>query len=192
MARILQIRRGTSAQNNNFTGMSGEITFDTDAKTIRVHDGETLGGIPLARKDELNGGSETGNNFDINTVPDNFWQTLFAKFSPAPFTVLESKLLKIPTSAALVYIFNSDKEAKFVQVFLVCQTPDAGYKIGDIVAAFGIDDRNNPQPNTYIDENGLNIELMVNQKPFWVSHKDTGATTNITNDNWRVLFRVYC
>lgn len=192
MARILQIRRGTTAQNNNFTGLSGEITFDTDAKTIRVHDGETLGGITLARKDEINSGAGTGGDFDINTVPDEFWESLFSRFSPTPFTVLESRLVNVSTSTALNYIFDTDKEAKFVQVFLVCQTPDAGYSIGDKVSAFGIDNRTNPAPNTYKDENGLNVTLMINQKPFWVSHKETGATTNITNENWRILFRVYC
>lgn len=44
MTRVLQLRRGTTAQNNNFTGLPGEITFDMDAKTVRIHDGETLGG----------------------------------------------------------------------------------------------------------------------------------------------------
>lgn len=53
MSRQIQIRRGTTAQHENFTGRIGEITMDTDAKTLRVHDGETVGGIPLARKDGL-------------------------------------------------------------------------------------------------------------------------------------------
>ena len=46
MTRILQIRRGTAAENDNFTGMTGEITMDTTNKTVRIHDGETLGGLP--------------------------------------------------------------------------------------------------------------------------------------------------
>ncbi len=43
MARVLQIRRGTTAQNDNFTGLSGELSFDTETKTLRVHDGTRLG-----------------------------------------------------------------------------------------------------------------------------------------------------
>jgi len=43
-----QFRRGTSAQNNAFTGAIGEISVDTDNKTLRVHDGATPGGISLA------------------------------------------------------------------------------------------------------------------------------------------------
>ena len=42
--RILQIYRGTTAQNNAFTGAQGELTMDTDRKEIRIHDGSTAGG----------------------------------------------------------------------------------------------------------------------------------------------------
>lgn len=50
MARQIQIRRGTTLENDNFTGAIGEITMDTDAKTLRVHDGETVGGVALAKE----------------------------------------------------------------------------------------------------------------------------------------------
>lgn len=190
MARILQIRRGSTAQNDNFTGLAGEITFDTEEKTLRVHDGETLGGFALARADNLSSG--TGQNFDINSVPDEFWQTLFDNFSTPSLNLMESILMPVSTNSSLEYIFNTDKTAKIVQVFLVCQTPEAGYSIGDEVAAFGIANRTNPQPITFYDENGMHIRLMINQESFWVSHKETGANTNITNENWKILFRVYC
>lgn len=55
MARQIQIRRGTTLENENFTGAIGEITMDTDAKTLRVHDGETVGGIALARASDVMG-----------------------------------------------------------------------------------------------------------------------------------------
>lgn len=190
MARILQIRRGSTAQNNNFTGLAGEITFDTEEKTLRVHDGETLGGFTLARADKESSG--TSENFDINSVPDEFWQSLFDKFAQTPLNLLESRLANVSINSSLEYIFNTDKTAKIVQVFLVCQTPEAGYSIGDEVAAFGIANRTNPQPITFYDENGLHVRLMINQESFWVSHKTTGASTNITNENWKILFRVYC
>lgn len=48
MATQVQNRRGTTAQHNTFTGASGEITVDTDKKTVVVHDGLTAGGFPLA------------------------------------------------------------------------------------------------------------------------------------------------
>lgn len=44
MPTILQFRRGTTAQNNNYTGSIGELTVDTDLYVLRVHDGSTAGG----------------------------------------------------------------------------------------------------------------------------------------------------
>ena len=44
MARVLQLRRGTTAENNLFTGAVAEATYDTDRKELRVHDGSTVGG----------------------------------------------------------------------------------------------------------------------------------------------------
>lgn len=54
MANELRLRRGTSAQNNAFTGAQGEVTVDTDANALRLHDGLTIGGHPIARSDLAN------------------------------------------------------------------------------------------------------------------------------------------
>lgn len=53
MAKIVQIRRGTAAENNEFTGMVGEITATTDTHNLRIHDGSTKGGFELASKSDL-------------------------------------------------------------------------------------------------------------------------------------------
>ena len=44
MATQVQFRRGTTSQNNAFTGAQGELTIDTDVWTFRIHDGTTAGG----------------------------------------------------------------------------------------------------------------------------------------------------
>ena len=44
MAKRVQLRRGTTAEHNTFTGAVGELTYDTTNKTLRVHDGATVGG----------------------------------------------------------------------------------------------------------------------------------------------------
>ncbi len=44
MAEQLQLRRGTTAENNAFTGAVGEVTVDTTLNELRVHDGSTAGG----------------------------------------------------------------------------------------------------------------------------------------------------
>jgi len=48
MASQIQYRRGTNAQNAAFTGALGEITVDTTARTLRVHDAITAGGSNIA------------------------------------------------------------------------------------------------------------------------------------------------
>ena len=51
MAKKLQLRRGTTSQHSSFTGAVGEVTVDTDKKTVVVHDGSTAGGTPLQKED---------------------------------------------------------------------------------------------------------------------------------------------
>lgn len=50
MAKQLQLRRGTTLENNTFTGAQGELTFDTQRKELRIHDGSTTGGFLLSPK----------------------------------------------------------------------------------------------------------------------------------------------
>jgi hypothetical protein len=47
MPTQVQFRRGTTAQNNAFTGAAGELSVDTTLNTLRVHDGSTAGGTAL-------------------------------------------------------------------------------------------------------------------------------------------------
>ena len=47
MSTQLQLRRGTTAQNNSFTGAVGELSIDTATENIRIHDGSTAGGAEI-------------------------------------------------------------------------------------------------------------------------------------------------
>ena len=49
MTTQVQFRRGTTASHTSFAGAIGEVTVDTDLKTLLVHDGTTLGGTRIAR-----------------------------------------------------------------------------------------------------------------------------------------------
>jgi hypothetical protein len=53
MAIQVKFRRGSAGQHNSFTGANGEITVDTTNKTLRVHDGVTVGGTRLAKFSEI-------------------------------------------------------------------------------------------------------------------------------------------
>ena len=54
MATQVQFRRGTAAQNNNFTGAEGELSVNLSNYSLRLHDGVTAGGYEIARKDFSN------------------------------------------------------------------------------------------------------------------------------------------
>ena len=54
MAKIVKRRRGSSADHASFIGSEGELTVDLTEKSVRVHDGVTQAGFPLARKDMSN------------------------------------------------------------------------------------------------------------------------------------------
>ena len=185
MTRILQIRRGTTAANDNFTGCAGELTMDTDKKTLRIHDGQTLGGFQMARADI--------GAFDISAVSDEFWNALFTRHNLNVPQFVDTKSVPINSTQAYIdYILGDVAQPQMVCAYLVCQNPSAGYVAGDCVAAFGIGDRANPQPNITHDRDGYHIKLMVGCAKFWVSHRDTGITTPINDSDWHISFRLYC
>jgi hypothetical protein len=73
MSSQVQFRRGTTTQNNAFTGAQGEITYDTDVKTLRLHDGSTAGGgaivVTLAATQNLtNKTMSTGSIWSGNSI----------------------------------------------------------------------------------------------------------------------------
>ena len=65
MSTQVQIRRGTTAGHTSFTGAVAELTFDTDLKTVRAHDGSTTGGIVLARSSDV---TSKANIADLTTA----------------------------------------------------------------------------------------------------------------------------
>jgi hypothetical protein len=75
MTTEVRWRRGTTAQNDAFTGALAEITVDTDKNTLRVQDGSTAGGHELLKAD-------LSNNADIVTLTGT--QTLTNKTLTAP------------------------------------------------------------------------------------------------------------
>ena len=192
MTRILQIRRGTAAQNDNFTGMAGEITMDTTNKTVRIHDGETLGGIVLARADEVEAAAEES-SFDINEVSADFWQTLFATYQTNTIHTKTTDLMLVANNVTFYDdSFNDLTELPlFARAILVCQDNDAGYVAGDETAAFGIGDYVSPAVYTYIGDYILHVRLFSGCQTFWVPHKTTGVKTSLTPNKWKLKITVY-
>ena len=69
MAQQVQIRRGTTAEHNSFTGAVGEITVDTDKDTVVVHDNSQAGGYPMANLKTAQEFTAT-QNFNATTLTD--------------------------------------------------------------------------------------------------------------------------
>ena len=70
----IQFRRGTTAQHETFIGAQGEITYDTERKTLVLHDGTTVGGHPVALMSEL--------PTDLSQLTDDL-DVLPVQFAPA-------------------------------------------------------------------------------------------------------------
>lgn len=86
MAKQLQLRKGTAIEHNTFTGANGEVTVDTTNKTLRVHDGYTVGGIRLA--------TSTGGSIPAEQLP-------LATPSAAGIVKLNNTLTSTSTTEAL-------------------------------------------------------------------------------------------
>lgn len=61
-ATQVQIRRGTDAENDAFTGAEGEVTLDLTNKQLRVHDGQTTGGMKIPNIETVFGTNQIANN----------------------------------------------------------------------------------------------------------------------------------
>ena len=72
-------RRGTTAQNDAFTGAEGEIVVDTQKHTLRVHDGKTQGGFEMLRQADLDNKADT----DLGNIPANYDYVVESQFSTA-------------------------------------------------------------------------------------------------------------
>ena len=76
MPTILQLRRGTTAQNDNYAGSAGEITVDSTLNTLRVHDGSTAGGTALPTLT----GSQTLTNKTLDSATTNVGAVNISEF----------------------------------------------------------------------------------------------------------------
>lgn len=68
MATQLQLRRGTTVENDGFTGALAEVTVDTDTHELRVHDGSTQGGFVIPTESDMN--AALGDKADASDVYD--------------------------------------------------------------------------------------------------------------------------
>lgn len=73
MSSAIQRRRGTTVDHSTFTGLVGELTVNTDTKTLVIHDGVTVGGNPQASIAQVQ--AQAGTAFTTAGTAPNFTLT---------------------------------------------------------------------------------------------------------------------
>jgi len=110
MAKQVQFRRGTAAENDAFTGAVGEITVDTTNKQLRVHDGSTAGGTSALGSGAI-GVSVQG--YDADTAKTDVEQTFTAPQRGAITALTSAATITIDLDNANFYSVTLDTNATF-------------------------------------------------------------------------------
>lgn len=124
MAKQYQFRRGTDVDHLTFTGAEGELSVELTNDEVRLHDGTTLGGIPLLRADfsNLTQGSFTIDKLgpgDPNTfiIFDNIGVSSFQPTLDGSF-IIDDPVPTVPTNRLVPGTPNTfattDNNAEFV------------------------------------------------------------------------------
>lgn len=110
MSKRIQLRRGTTAEANAFTGAVGEVTVDTTKDTLVVHDGVTVGGHPVASKANTDGTisliKKDGTSAGIINADGLFNNTLTSTNTNQALTASQGKVLKDTLDTAVSSSFG--------------------------------------------------------------------------------------
>ena len=49
----ISLLKGKTTQNDNYTGVVGEVTVDEELNNLRLHDGETAGGVKILNETQV-------------------------------------------------------------------------------------------------------------------------------------------
>ena len=98
MAIQIQLRQGTTTEHDTFTGAVGEVTVDTSKNVLVVHDGATVGGLPVAARANTDGTISLikKDGTVITTIPATglFNNTLTSTATDQALTAAQGKVLQ--------------------------------------------------------------------------------------------------
>ena len=122
MSSQVQFRRGTATQNNAFTGAIGELSIDTDNKTIRIHDGSTAGGGAVvmttgATQTVLNKTFSTGSVWNGSAIPMAYGGTgssLSATAGAVPYSTASGMGLSLAGTSGQVLVSGGTNAPSWV------------------------------------------------------------------------------
>jgi hypothetical protein len=136
MAIQVKFRRGSNGQHSSFTGANGEITVDTTNKTLRVHDGVTVGGIRLAKYSEVSTPFANVNShllpsanvtYDLGS-PTKRWRSLYLSNNTI---YLGAARLTVGSNNNFVFTANNNQPARLeaAQLIVTANTPSSFEKL---------------------------------------------------------------
>ncbi len=197
MAKQLQLRKGTATEHNSFTGAVGEVTVDTTNKTLRVHDGSTIGGTRLA--------TLTGGLVPVSQLPDattstqgavKLNNTLTSTSVTEALTAAQGKVLKDTINANSLGVGQSWQNMTASRAIGVTYTNSTGKPIfifvelvniyENVSAEFGILLINSVEIpftgggyNTYNTRKSANISVIIpNSATYKLTSQSGGAIAN--------------
>lgn len=161
MAKVLQLRRGNTAGVNALTGAEGELSYDTQAKFLRIHDGSTAGGFIIPK---LVSGKIPFAQLDIQDATTS--QKGIVQLSNA-LTSSSTTLALTAAQGAVLYNLAFGVDQAWVDVTSsrssgVTYTNTTGRPIVVMVTGDG----NNSSASTTINVGGVNIGAIVSSGSF--------------------------
>lgn len=190
MSRQIQIRRGSATEHEKFTGAIGEVTMDTTNNTLRVHDGQTLGGVALARADSVP---------DLSKItPENAYQLVGNR-------IWISDEVSLSSSANVIINHNLNLEKPYMAIaipYIKFYSSLGGYSAGEIISQFSFATSLYTPSNTLAASsdygNFLNIytnSVMVprcKNGQIYLPNKSTGMpfAQEFTKDNMKLFIKI--
>lgn len=167
----------------------GDVVVYTDTAKLPAADGSLLTGI------EVPDDSITANKLSDTLDLSDKTITLPAANTPILTKVFTSTQQTITTAGALTIPHGLGVQPLLIQAYLVNQTAEFGYTIGDqllISGAAGATDTSTDRGMSYVtDDTNLVIRFGAASTCFSINRKDTGSVANAVNANWKLVLRAF-
>ena len=155
MAKRVQLRRGSITEHNTFTGAVGEVTVDTTNTTLRVHDGATAGGFPVAARANADGTisliKKDGTSAGVINALGLFNNTLTSTNTNQALTAAQGKVLKDALDAASLGVGQTWQNVSASRAINTTYTNSTGKPI---FIAIG---KTNQPSDMRLDVNGIQV-----------------------------------
>ena len=121
--RTIQILRGTTAQNNAYTGVIGELTMDTTTNEVRIHDGSTQGGVIIGSNranTDLSNLTSIGKNIanwssNVSNCVTEIPQDINLTLSNGTLTLKAGSKVYVPNGAGVFDVRNITTDQTYTQ-----------------------------------------------------------------------------